>query len=70
MTDITDASRFHFRILGDNSYSKIDNELEKFDSLKAEDLEKPIKKGTLCAAKFSVDNKWYRAKVFRTLGKG
>ena len=55
MTDITDANRFFIRILGDNQYSKIDNELDKFNAFSSEDLERPIKRGTLCAAKFDVD---------------
>lgn len=70
MTDIKDATRFHVRILGESQYSKIDMELEKFNLLNAGDLEKPIKKNTLCAARFKVDNKWYRASVLRTIGKG
>lgn len=70
MTDITDASRFFIKILGDNQYSKIESELNKFDALAAEDLERPIKRGTLCAAKFDVDKKWYRAKVLGASGKG
>jgi staphylococcal nuclease domain-containing protein 1 len=69
MTEIKDASSFFIRILSDNQYSKIDEELEDFDPEDSGDLEKPIKKGTLCAAKFSADDKWYRARVLRTLGK-
>jgi staphylococcal nuclease domain-containing protein 1 len=35
MTDITDASRFHVRIVSDNQYPRIEQELAKFDSIKA-----------------------------------
>jgi hypothetical protein len=70
MTDIRDASDFHIRILGENKYAEIENELDDFDPADADDLEKPIKKGTRCAAKFSTDNRWYRAIVERSIGKG
>ena len=70
MTDITDASNFHIRILGENQYSEIENELDDFDAAEADDLEKPIKKGTTCAARFSTDDRWYRASVLRAIGKG
>jgi hypothetical protein len=70
MTDIYDANSFHVRIFGENQYQKIESELNKFSPAKAEDLEKPIKRDTICASRFSVDNKWYRAKVLRSLGKG
>lgn len=70
MTDIKDATRFHVRILGESQYNKIDMELDKFNPQLADDLEKPIKKGTLCAARFTVDNRWYRASVIRSVGKG
>ena len=70
MTDLQDASHFHVRVVGENQYSKIETELDEFDPDDAEDLEKPIKKGTLCAAKFSVDDRWYRASVNKSGGKG
>jgi hypothetical protein len=70
MTDITDASRFFVRIVGQNNYSKVEAEMSKFDASTAEDLEKPIKKGTICASKFKVDDSWYRSKILRPLGKG
>ena len=43
--------------------------MNQFDSAAAEDLEKPIKKGTLCAARFKVDDNWYRARILRSTGK-
>jgi staphylococcal nuclease domain-containing protein 1 len=70
MTDIASASNFYLRFINDNQYSKIEAELKKFEPSTSEDLEKPIKKGTICAARFSDDGNWYRAKVLSSLGKG
>jgi staphylococcal nuclease domain-containing protein 1 len=70
MTDISDAGRFYVRIQGGNEYAKIEAEMNRFNPASVEDLEKPIKKGTICAARFSVDQKWYRAKVIGSIGKG
>ena len=69
MTDITDASRFFLRILSDNLYPKIEEAMAAFDELGARDLEKPIKKDTLCEARFKLDENWYRARVLRGVGK-
>jgi staphylococcal nuclease domain-containing protein 1 len=69
MTDITDASRFFIKIANDNSYDKIEKLMGAFDYLAAEDLERPIKKNTICAARFKLDDNWYRAKVLRGIGK-
>jgi len=44
--------------------------MQRFEPSMSEDLEKPIKKGTICAARFSDDDQWYRAKVIQSLGKG
>ena len=70
MTDITDASRFYVRLQNDNQYDKIEKEMGKIDFALADDLEKPVKKGTICAARFKLDNHWYRSRVLRSLAKG
>jgi staphylococcal nuclease domain-containing protein 1 len=70
MTDITDASRFYLRVQTGSDYSKIEFELNRFDPADHEDLEKPVKKGTICAARFKLDDNWYRAKVLNSVGKG
>ena len=48
---------------------RIDEALDAFDGSKAEHLERPIKKGTVCASLFSADNKWYRVEVLRSKSK-
>jgi len=71
MTNVVDGRIFHVRVLDKNAhYVKIENLMANFDSTNSQELQKPILKGTLCAAKFSHDGKWYRAKVIGSLGKG
>ncbi len=43
--------------------------MNKFDEFAAQDLEKPIKKDTICAARFKLDECWYRARVIKSSGK-
>jgi len=70
MTDIVDATRFHVRIIGNSQIDEIDDKMAKFNEEETGDLAQPIKKGTLCAAKYKEDDGWYRAKVLQPHGKG
>lgn len=69
MTDITDASRFFVKFVDSNQYSKVERLMNDIDFYAAEDLQRPIKQGTLCAARFKLDDNWYRAMVLRGVGK-
>lgn len=53
MTDITDASKFYIRIQAGSDYPKIEAEMGRFSPAMHEDLERPVKKGTICAARFT-----------------
>jgi len=70
LTDLVDATKFHVRILADTVIGKIEAAMAKFSPESAEELEKPIRKGTICAALYNEDGNWYRAKISRSLGKG
>ena len=42
---------------------------ESFDPEKAAKLKAPIRKGTVCAARFSMDGMWYRVKIERNINE-
>jgi hypothetical protein len=60
---MADTRAFHVRLSDEKSCAKIDGAMENFDPNTADYLEKPVNKGTLCAARFSDDENWYRAKL-------
>ena len=72
MTDMKDATNFHLRKIDaqNSTHEQIDDAMEDFDGDSSEELERPIMKGTLCAALFTADNRWYRARVLGTVGRG
>ena len=71
MTDMKDAYSFHVRRIDSSSqHQRIDDAMEEFDADSSGELERPIMRGTLCAALFSADDKWYRVKVVGTVGRG
>jgi hypothetical protein len=58
-----DSRSFFVRLADESSCAKIDDAMENFDPNTADYLEKPVKTGTLCAARFVDDENWYRAKL-------
>lgn len=70
ISEVEDASLFYVRVPGNSDCPKIDDAMENFDAQSADTLEKPINKGTLCAARFKDDGCWYRTKLLGpTAGK-
>lgn len=70
MTDIVDATKFYVRILKNSSMEEIEAKMGDFDADAAGDLAQPVKKDTLCAAKFEADDGWYRARVLQVAKGG
>ncbi len=68
--DVHDATRIYVRILKGSNLEKIDSAMAAFKPEDADELERPIRKGTIIAARFESDKKWYRAKFLRNAGKG
>lgn len=65
ITDQIDFDKFYCNFLPNKTLDKIEEVLADYDEeiRKPENLSLPIKNGTLCAAKFPDDNKYYRGLV-------
>ena len=65
ITDQIDFANFYCNFLPNKTLDKIENILSDYDDgiKEPENLSLPIKNGTLCAAKFPDDNKYYRGVV-------
>jgi staphylococcal nuclease domain-containing protein 1 len=65
ITDYIDFNNFYIQITPNKSMEKIEKVLAEYDSkkLKGTPIEPPVKLHLLCAAKYSVDNKYYRARI-------
>ncbi|KAK9797436.1 hypothetical protein WJX73_004092 [Symbiochloris irregularis] len=62
VTDVTDAAHFYLQMIGEQRTSWIEEQLQ---SLSLDTAAKParLRQGQQCIARFSVDKRWYRAKV-------
>ena len=69
ITDYIDFNNFYINILPNKSLNQIDAVLTNYEEgvTKATPLEYPVKLGTLCAARYSVDAHFYRAKIIKAL---
>ena len=63
MSDLTDGKNFHLRLTDSADAAKIDEAMESFEPATADPMERPIKAGSLCAAQFTDDGCWYRARI-------
>ena len=65
ITDEIDLDKFFCNFLPNKTLDKIEEVLADYDEgiEKAERLSPPIKQGTLCAARFPEDDKYYRAVI-------
>jgi len=69
VSDISDASDFYIQYADNKLLETISKELAAFQDTEPK-LEQPIKSGTPCVAKFSVDKHWYRARIEKVLNNG
>jgi staphylococcal nuclease domain-containing protein 1 len=69
ITDYIDFHNFYINILPNKNLSTIENVLKDYESGKSKSspLEFPAKIGTLCAARYTVDGRLYRAKLTKAL---
>ncbi len=72
VTDYIDLNNFFINVLPNKNINTIEQVLEGYENntIKPTPLEFPVKIGTLCAARYEVDNKIYRAKILRALKDG
>lgn len=65
ITDYIDMNNFYVNILPNKNLTKIEEVLDKYSSGQSRgiSLEAPINKGLMCAAKYPVDNNYYRAVI-------
>jgi len=69
VTDYIDFNNFYINILPNNILDEITESLEEYEigSRKSVKLEAPVKVGTLCAARYKSDGKFYRANITKIL---
>jgi staphylococcal nuclease domain-containing protein 1 len=69
ITDYIDFNNFYVNILPNKSLDTVQSVLSKYTdgSLKGSPLEFPVKLGTLCSARYSQDDQFYRAKITKAL---
>jgi staphylococcal nuclease domain-containing protein 1 len=69
ITDYIDFHNFYINLLPNKNLSTIENVLRDYESGKSKSLslEFPAKIGTLCAARYTVDGRLYRAKLTKAL---
>ena len=65
VTDIIDFGTFYCNFMPNNTLTKIETLLDEYDNgvHEALPLEKPIKKGVYCVARYPEDYRYYRAKI-------
>ena len=66
-TEIIDADEFYLQDPASKTLDKITTSLASFTPNDQNKFVPPLKKGTLCIAKFTADGLWYRAKVTREI---
>lgn len=61
VSEITSPMEFYLQSPGSTELAQLENDLAKYDGKQTDPLDLPIKKNTLCLAKWQ--GGWYRAKI-------